>query len=75
MKQTEIFGFWFYKTNRNKTETDLVSACFGLNQNLFGLFRGHPTSNFHQLICTQSHILIFEALVSTFRKGGGGGGV
>ena len=34
-KQTEIFGFWFHETNRNKPETDLVSVCFGSNQNLF----------------------------------------
>ncbi len=29
-KQTEIFIFWFHETNRNTTETDLVSVCFGL---------------------------------------------
>jgi hypothetical protein len=34
-KQTEIFSFWFHETNRNKRETNLVSVCFGLNQNLF----------------------------------------
>jgi hypothetical protein len=34
-KQTEIFCFWFHKTNRNTTETDLVSFCFGSNRNYF----------------------------------------
>jgi hypothetical protein len=34
-EQTEIFCFWFHETNRNKLETDLVSVCFGSNQNLF----------------------------------------
>jgi hypothetical protein len=34
-KQTEIFCFWFHKTNQSKHETDLVSVCFGSNRNLF----------------------------------------
>jgi hypothetical protein len=29
------FKFWFHETNRNKTETDLVSVSFGSNRNLF----------------------------------------
>jgi hypothetical protein len=36
--------FWFHETNRNTTETDLVSVCFGSNRNIFFLLRGHPTS-------------------------------
>jgi hypothetical protein len=40
-KQTEISCFWFHKTNRNKTKTDLVSVCFGSNRNFFCLFRGY----------------------------------
>ncbi len=31
----KFFYFWFHETNRNKRETDLVSVCFGSNQNLF----------------------------------------
>ncbi len=43
LKQIKNFCFWFHETNRNKTETDLVSVCFGSNLNFFGLFRGHPS--------------------------------
>jgi hypothetical protein len=43
LKQTEAFCFWFHETNRNTTETDLVSVCFGSNRNFFCLFRGHPS--------------------------------
>jgi hypothetical protein len=39
-KQTEIFSFWFYETNRNKCETDLVSV---RTEIYFCLFRGHPS--------------------------------
>ncbi len=42
-KQTEIFYIYFHETNRNTTETDLVSVCFGLNRNFCCLFRGHLT--------------------------------
>ena len=38
-KQTEIFGFWFHETNRNKPETDLVSVCFGSNPIFFFVSR------------------------------------
>jgi hypothetical protein len=31
-KQTEAFCFLFHETNRNTTETDLVSVCFGSNR-------------------------------------------
>ena len=31
----KICCFWFHETNRNTTETDLVSVCFGSNRNLF----------------------------------------
>jgi hypothetical protein len=30
-----IFGFWFYETNRNSIETDLVSVCFGSDRIFF----------------------------------------
>ncbi len=45
-KQTENFSFWFHETNRNTTETDLVSVCFSSNRNFFS-FRGHPTHSHH----------------------------
>ncbi len=44
-KQTEIFCFWFHESNRNTSETDLVSVFFGSNPICFCLFRGHPTLN------------------------------
>ncbi len=44
-KQTKNFSFWFHETNRNTTETDLVSVCFGSNRNFFPSFRGHPSLN------------------------------
>jgi hypothetical protein len=47
-KQIEFFYFWCHETNRNTTETDLVSVCFGSIPNFFCLFRGHPTSPAHQ---------------------------
>jgi hypothetical protein len=37
-KQTKKFCFWFHETNRNTTETDLVSVCFGSNQNFLFCF-------------------------------------
>ncbi len=49
-KQTEIFSFWFHKTNRNNRKTDFVSVCFGSNQNLFCLFRGHPSMHIKETI-------------------------
>jgi hypothetical protein len=36
-KQTNIFLFWSHETNRNTTEKDLVSVCFGSNH-IFVLF-------------------------------------
>jgi hypothetical protein len=44
-KQTEFFCFWFHETNRNTTQTDLVSVCFGSNRNFVCLLRGHPSAN------------------------------
>jgi hypothetical protein len=41
-KQIEIFSFWFHKTNRNKSETGLVSV---RTEIYFCLFRGHPSHN------------------------------
>ncbi len=35
LKQTKKVCFWFHETNWIKRETDLVSVCFGSNQNLF----------------------------------------
>ncbi len=53
-KRTEFFCFWFHETNRNTTETDLVSVCFGSNQFLFCfentlvlMFRKTCSSEFH----------------------------
>jgi hypothetical protein len=43
-KQSKFFCLWFHKTNRNTTETDLVSVCFGLTQNFFIYFRGHSNN-------------------------------
>jgi hypothetical protein len=37
-KQTENFSFWFHETNRNTTETDLVSVCFGSKLAVWPIF-------------------------------------
>ncbi len=33
------FFFWCHETNRNTTDTDLVSVCFGSNRNFFSCFQ------------------------------------
>jgi hypothetical protein len=38
-KQTENFSFWFHEINRNTSETDLFSVCFGSNRNIFFVSR------------------------------------
>jgi hypothetical protein len=36
--KSKFFCFWYHETNPNKTETDLVSVCFGSNRNFVCLF-------------------------------------
>jgi hypothetical protein len=68
-KQTEIFSFWFYETNRNKPETDLVSVW----TEFFWGFRGHPAYIFgakplSQLLVRQRVIFLVagSSLVTLF---------
>ncbi len=58
-----FFVFGFTKTNRNKRETDLVSVCFGSNQNLY-------------LFVSRTPYLEVTVMKKNYSKGawGGGGG-
>ncbi len=47
VRNTETKRKFFGGVSRNKCQTDLVSVCFGSNQNIFFSFQGHPSGGTH----------------------------